>query len=326
MTCFPSFQIPHSACSTVNDAIFQTTPFKLHKLDSGPGTEIKLHRDEALKYYRSMQTIRRMETTASNLYKEKQIRGFCHLYSGQEACSVGMRAGMRDDDAVITAYRCHGWSYMMGVPVKRILAELAGRYTGMSRGKGGSMHIYNSASNFYGGCGIVGAQVPVGAGIAFAFKYRKEDRVCITLYGDGAANQGQFFEATNMAKLWNLPCIFVCENNGYGMGTSAKRSSASTEYYARGDYVPGIWVNAMDVLAVKEATLWAADYCRKGNGPIVIEMATYRYFGHSMSDPGTSYRTREEIQQVRKSRDCITGFKDKILSVNLTTEDELKKY
>ncbi|KRX88101.1 putative pyruvate dehydrogenase E1 component subunit alpha, mitochondrial [Trichinella pseudospiralis] len=169
-----------------------------------------------------------------------------------------------------------------------------------------------------------GLQIPLGTGIAFAYKYRDEKRVSFCLYGDGASNQGQLYESLNMAKLWHLPCVFICENNGYGMGTSVERSSASTEYYTRGDYVPGLWVNAMDVLAVRQATKWVGEYCRAGNGPVVLEMATYRYFGHSMSDPGTSYRTREEIQKVRKLRDPITSFREKILSANLATEEELK--
>lgn len=210
------------------------------------------------------------------------------------------------------------------------------------------MHMYEK--NFFGGNGIVGAQQPLGAGIAFAMKYRKQKNICLTLYGDGAANQGQLFEATNMAKLWALPCIFICENNGYGMGTSMERSSASTDYYTRGDYVPGIWVDGMDVITVRlvfytftkfflifrEAIRFCKEYCDAGNGPLMLELATYRYGGHSMSDPGTrftglcllnsnfSYRTREEIQEVRKTRDPITGFKDRIITAGLVTEEELK--
>lgn len=311
------------ASAPVNEVTLQTRPYKLFKLDSGPASEAVLTRDQALEYYRKMQVIRRMETTASNLYKEKKIRGFCHLYSGQEACAVGLTAAADDKDAVITAYRCHGWTYLMGATVQDVLSELTGRISGNVYGKGGSMHMY--ARNFFGGNGIVGAQVPLGAGIAFAMKYRKQQNICMTLYGDGAANQGQLFEATNMAKLWNLPCIFICENNGFGMGTSMERASASTEYYTRGDYVPGIWVDAMDLLTVREATKFCKEWCNAGNGPLMMELATYRYYGHSMSDPGTSYRTRDEIQEVRKTRDPITGFKDRIITAGLVTEEELKE-
>ncbi|CAB3405210.1 unnamed protein product [Caenorhabditis bovis] len=305
-----------------SEVSFHTKPFKLHKLDNGPNTSVTLNRDDALNYYRQMQLVRRMESAAGNLYKEKKIRGFCHLYSGQEACAVGMKAAMTDGDAVITAYRCHGWTHLLGASVAEVLAELTGRVAGNVHGKGGSMHMYTP--NFFGGNGIVGAQQPLGAGIALAMKYREQKNVCITLYGDGAANQGQLFEATNMAKLWDLPVLFVCENNGFGMGTAIERSAASTDYYTRGDYVPGIWVDGMDVLAVREATRWAKEYCDAGNGPLMLEMATYRYHGHSMSDPGTSYRTRDEIQEVRKTRDPITGFKDRIITSSLATEDELK--
>ncbi|XP_067124881.1 probable pyruvate dehydrogenase E1 component subunit alpha, mitochondrial isoform X2 [Centruroides vittatus] len=270
-----------------------------------------------------MMMIRRLEAAANNMYKEKIIRGFCHLYSGQEACAVGMEAALRKTDAVITAYRAHGWTYVRGVSVKSVLAELTGREVGCARGKGGSMHMYSP--NFFGGNGIVGAQVPLGAGIAFGLKYLDKDDICLALYGDGAANQGQVFEAYNIAKLWNLPVIFICENNGYGMGTSADRAAASTDYYTRGDYIPGIWVDGMDVLAVREATLFGAELCRSGKGPLVMEVATYRYHGHSMSDPGTSYRTREEIQEVRQTRDPITSFREKIITANLVTSEELKK-
>nr|KAG5711111.1 hypothetical protein BaRGS_004755 [Batillaria attramentaria] len=233
-----------------------------------------------------------------------------------------MEAAITKEDAIITAYRAHGWTYTRGVPVMGVLAELTGRVSGCAKGKGGSMHMYTQ--NFYGGNGIVGAQVPLGAGIAFALKYQGKKNVCITLYGDGAANQGQIFEAYNMAKLWDTPCIFVCENNGYGMGTSVERASASTEYYKRGDYIPGIWVDAMDVLAVRSATDFAKQFALK-NGPILLECATYRYHGHSMSDPGTSYRSREEVQEVRQKRDPIGLFKERITSAQLVTEEELKK-
>ncbi|CAH0663972.1 unnamed protein product [Spodoptera exigua] len=309
--------------STKSEASFEIKPFKLHKLEKGPATTATLTREDALKLYEQLAILRRIETASGNLYREKIIRGFCHLYSGQEAVAVGMRAAMRDVDTVITAYRCHGWTYLMGASVLGVLSELTGRRTGVSRGKGGSMHLY--AKNFYGGNGIVGAQVPLGAGIGFAHKYKGDGGVNFALYGDGAANQGQLFEAYNMAKLWDLPCVFVCENNGYGMGTSMERSSASTDYYSRGDYIPGIWVDGMDVLATREATKFCIDWCTSGKGPLVMEMETYRYSGHSMSDPGTSYRTRDEIQEVRQTRDPITSYKDKILSNELATPDQLKE-
>jgi len=293
----------------------------LFKLDYGPKDEITISRDEALSYYRQMQVIRRLETVAGNLYKEKKIRGFCHLYTGQEAVAVGLCAAKHHDDAVITSYRCHGWTYLMGSTVSEVLSELTGRISGNVYGKGGSMHMYER--NFYGGNGIVGAQIALGAGLALAMKYRHERNVSYTIYGDGAANQGQFFECINMAKLWDLPVIFICENNGFGMGTSSERASASTDYYTRGDFVPGIWVDGMDVITVREAIRFAREYSIS-KGPLVLEFATYRYGGHSMSDPGTSYRTREEVQEVRKHRDPITGFKDRIITAGLTEEEELK--
>ncbi|XP_055593517.1 probable pyruvate dehydrogenase E1 component subunit alpha, mitochondrial isoform X2 [Uranotaenia lowii] len=305
------------------EATFETRAYKLHNLDCGPSTSVTLTKDDALKYYSQMYAIRRMETSAGNLYKEKIIRGFCHLYSGQEACAVGMKAALREDDSVITAYRCHGWTYLMGVSYQGVLAELTGRQSGCARGKGGSMHMYSK--NFYGGNGIVGAQVPLGVGIAFASQYNGKKAVCIAAYGDGAANQGQLFEVFNMAKLWKTPCIFVCENNGYGMGTSAERASANVNYYTRGDAVPGIWVDGMDVLAVREATRFAIEHCDSGKGPILMETATYRYSGHSMSDPGTSYRSRDEIAEVRQTRDPITSLREKILQNELATTEELKE-
>ncbi|PIO62803.1 pyruvate dehydrogenase E1 component, alpha subunit [Teladorsagia circumcincta] len=328
-----SFRVPAPALSAAmvasqrrmnsgGDVTFHTKDYKLHKLDQGPSNTVTLSRDEALRFYRQMQLIRRMESAASNLYKEKKIGGFCHLYSGQEACAVGIKAAMTDGDAVITSYRCHGWTLLHGASVSEVLSELTGRMSGVVHGKGGSMHMFEK--DFYGGNGIVGAQQALGTGIAFAMKYKKQKNICLTLYGDGAANQGQLYESTNMAMLWNLPVVYVCENNGFGMGTQAERSSASTDYYMRGDYVPGLWVDGMDVLAVREAIRWAKEYCDAGKGPLVLELATYRYSGHSMSDPGTSYRTREEIQEVRKTRDPITGFKDRLITSGLAKEDDLK--
>ncbi|XP_057306767.1 pyruvate dehydrogenase E1 component subunit alpha, somatic form, mitochondrial-like isoform X2 [Hydractinia symbiolongicarpus] len=270
-----------------------------------------------------MVTIRRMEQEASKLYKEKIIRGFCHLYSGQEACCVGMNDTLTSGDSVITAYRAHGWTYMKGRSVKEVLTELTGRKTGCTQGKGGSMHMYGH--EFYGGNGIVGAQVPLGAGIALAHQYRGNKHVCVTLYGDGAANQGQVFETFNMAAIWKLPCIFVIENNGYGMGTSSSRASFVDEFYTRGDFIPGIQVDGNCVISVREASKFAVDWTRSGKGPMLLELNTYRYFGHSMSDPGTSYRTRDEIQEIRQKRDPITGFKERITRANLVSSAELKQ-
>merc|ERR1711910_122277 len=305
------------------EATFDYHPYKLHQLDEGPATTTTITRDEALRIYREMVTIRRMETAAANLYKEKAIRGFCHLCSGQEAIYSGIHAGMRDQDSVITSYRAHGFTYVMGVPVLGVLAELTGKKSGCVRGKGGSMHMY--AKNFYGGNGIVGAQVPLGAGIAFAHKYKEDGGVNFSLYGDGAANQGQVAEAFNLAKLWELPAVFICENNHYAMGTSEERHGASTEFFKRGDYIPGIWIDGMDILAVREATRFAIDYCSvQKKGPLVYEISTYRYHGHSMSDPGTSYRTRDEVQDVRQTRDPITSFRDRLIGAELAETSEIK--
>ena len=269
-----------------------------------------------------MQTIRRMENTASAMYKERAIRGFCHLYVGQEACCVGIEDVMMKGDSVITAYRCHGWTYTRGIPVHSILAELLGRSTGVQQGKGGSMHMY--AKDYYGGNGIVGAQVPLGTGVSLAQKLLRPDTVCLALYGDGAANQGQVFEAFNIAGLWKLPVIYICENNKYGMGTSADRASFNTDYYTRGDFIPGLWVDGQDILTVREAMKFARKFVLE-HGPIVMELDTYRYFGHSMSDPGTSYRTRQEIENMRRERDPIEFLKRRLIDAELATAEELKK-
>jgi len=252
-----------------------------------------------------------MEMAADRLYKEKKIRGFCHLSTGQEAVAVGIEHGITKEDHLITAYRCHGFALMRGGTVKSIIGELLGRREGIAFGKGGSMHMFSTG--FYGGNGIVGAQVPVGAGIAFANQYEGKDNVTLALYGDGASNQGQVFEAYNMAKLWKLPIIFGCESkknqrpllvksyantsqdNKYGMGTAANRSSALTDYYKRGQYIPGLKINGMDVLAVKSAVEYGKRWCSEGKGPLVYEYVTYRYGGHSMSDPGTTYRVRISV-------------------------------
>ncbi|XP_038658435.1 pyruvate dehydrogenase E1 component subunit alpha, mitochondrial-like isoform X1 [Scyliorhinus canicula] len=306
-----------------SEASFDIKKCDLHRLEEGPATSTILTREDGLKYYHTMQLIRRMELKADQLYKQKIIRGFCHLCDGQEACCVGIEVAINPTDHLITAYRSHGYSYTRGVSVKQIMAELTGRRGGCAKGRGGSMHMY--ANNFYGGNGIVGAQVPLGAGIALACKYFGKDEICVSLYGDGAANQGQIFETYNMAMLWKLPCIFICENNRYGMGTSVERAAASTDYYKRGDYIPGLRVDGMDVLCVREATKFAADHCRSGKGPILMELQTYRYHGHSMSDPGVSYRTREEIQEVRSKSDPITMLKERMLNNNLSNVEELKE-
>ncbi|PGG99274.1 pyruvate dehydrogenase (acetyl-transferring) E1 component, alpha subunit [Helicocarpus griseus UAMH5409] len=295
--------------------------FETYELDPPPYT-LETTKKELKQMYHDMVTIRRMEMAADRLYKEKKIRGFCHLSTGQEAVAAGIEHAITKEDKLITAYRCHGFALMRGGTVKSIIGELLGRREGIAYGKGGSMHMF--AKGFYGGNGIVGAQVPVGAGLAFAQQYNEQKTTTINLYGDGASNQGQVFEAFNMAKLWNLPCIFGCENNKYGMGTSASRSSALTDYYKRGQYIPGLKVNGMDILAIKAAVQYGREYTVSGQGPLVFEYVTYRYGGHSMSDPGTTYRTREEIQRMRSTNDPIAGLKQKLLDWGVTSEEELK--
>ncbi|CAG7936761.1 unnamed protein product [Penicillium nalgiovense] len=295
--------------------------FETYELDPPPYT-LETSKKELKQMYYDMVAMRRMEMAADRLYKEKKIRGFCHLSTGQEAVAVGIEHAITRMDKVITAYRCHGFAMMRGGTVKSIIGELLGRREGIAYGKGGSMHMF--AENFYGGNGIVGAQVPVGAGLAFAQQYNEQPNTSIVLYGDGASNQGQVFEAFNMAKLWNLPVLFGCENNKYGMGTSASRSSALTEYYKRGQYIPGLKVNGMDVLATKAAVQYSKNHAITGNGPLVLEYVTYRYGGHSMSDPGTTYRSREEIQRMRSTHDPIAGLKQKMLEWGVTSEEELK--
>ncbi|RVX72472.1 Pyruvate dehydrogenase E1 component subunit alpha, mitochondrial [Exophiala mesophila] len=295
--------------------------FETYNFDPPPYT-LETTKKELKQMYYDMVSVRRMEMAADRLYKEKKIRGFCHLSTGQEAVAVGIEHAITKEDAIITAYRCHGFALLRGGTVKSIIGELLGRREGIAYGKGGSMHMFSTG--FYGGNGIVGAQVPVGAGIAFAHQYTGSKTATLALYGDGASNQGQVFEAFNMAKLWNLPIIFGCENNKYGMGTSAARSSALTDYYKRGQYIPGLKINAMDVLAVKAAVQYGREYTTNDNGPLVYEYVTYRYGGHSMSDPGTTYRTREEIQRMRSTNDPIAGLKQKILEWGVCSEDDLK--
>ncbi|KAK5663993.1 hypothetical protein OQA88_206 [Cercophora sp. LCS_1] len=307
------------------DEPFQVTlsdeSFETYELDPPPYT-MEVTKKELKQMYYDMVVIRQMEMAADRLYKDKKIRGFCHLSTGQEAVAVGIEHAIEKTDDVITSYRCHGFAYMRGATVRSVLGELLGRREGIAYGKGGSMHMFTKG--FYGGNGIVGAQVPVGAGLAFAQKYTGGKKASIILYGDGASNQGQVFEAFNMAKLWSLPALFGCENNKYGMGTSAARSSALTDYYKRGQYIPGLKVNGMDVLAVKSAVKYGKEWTNNGHGPLVLEYVTYRYGGHSMSDPGTTYRTREEIQRMRSTNDPIAGLKQHILDWGVAKEEELK--
>ncbi|KAF2788215.1 hypothetical protein K505DRAFT_379040 [Melanomma pulvis-pyrius CBS 109.77] len=295
--------------------------FETYELDP-PSYTLDTTKAELKQMYYDMVAVRRMEMAADRLYKEKKIRGFCHLSTGQEAVAVGIEHALEKTDHLITAYRCHGFALMRGGTVKSIIGELLGRREGIAYGKGGSMHMFSTG--FYGGNGIVGAQVPVGAGIAFANHYEDKKNVTLALYGDGASNQGQVFEAFNMAKLWNLPIIFGCENNKYGMGTAANRAAALTDYYKRGQYIPGLKINGMDVLAVKAAVKYGKEWCAAGKGPLVYEYVTYRYGGHSMSDPGTTYRTREEIQRMRSTNDPIAGLKQKLLDWGVVSEEELK--
>lgn len=255
--------------------------------------------------------------------------GFCHLYDGQEAIAIGMHAGLAKDDNIITSYRCHGIQYIRGDSVKRIVAELFGFEQGSEKGKGGSMHFYSKKNKMWGGAGIVGAQIPVGVGTAFAEKYKAKGKwpcpVSVNMYGDGAANQGQIWEVANMSKLWNIPAIFLCENNQYGMGTATSRSSANTEYYTYGGkIIPGVLADGMDALAVREAIKLCKDYAGGGNGPIFLELKTYRYHGHSMSDPGITYRDRDEVANMRQSRDCIEQIKGRLIESGWATEQELK--
>ncbi|KAJ3752971.1 mitochondrial pyruvate dehydrogenase E1 component beta subunit [Lentinula raphanica] len=297
--------------------------FQTHNCDK-PDLDVKVTKTELLDMYRQMQTMRRMEMAADALYKAKMIRGFCHLAIGQEAVSVGLEHGITKNDKVITSYRCHPLAVLRGGTIQGVIGELLGRQIGMSHGKGGSMHIFTPS--FFGGNGIVGAQVPLGAGIAFAQKYTEESTCTFTLYGDGAANQGQVFEAFNMAKLWDLPCVFVCENNKYGMGTSAERSSSNTQYFTRGDKIPGLQVNGMDIIAVKQGVEYARKWTVEDKkGPLLLEFVTYRYGGHSMSDPGTTYRTREEVQRMRSTQDPIRGLQRYIEEWGLASEQELKQ-
>ncbi len=293
---------------------------------TGAESEAPTHNAEgARKLYADMLLIRRFEEKAGQLYGMGLIGGFCHLYIGQEAVVVGMQASVSPNDQVITAYRDHGHMLACGMDPKGVMAELTGRHVGYSKGKGGSMHMFSREKKFFGGHGIVGAQVPIGTGLAFADKYRGDGSVSLTYFGDGAANQGQVYEAFNMAELWKLPVVYIIENNQYAMGTSVERSSAQSHFYKRGVSfnIPGEEVDGMDVEAVAAAGAKAVAWCRAGNGPIILEMKTYRYRGHSMSDPA-KYRSRDEVQAVREKRDPIDHYAQKLIQRGVMSEDDLK--
>ena len=291
------------------------------KNDTGVSASSK---EQLLKYYRDMLLIRRFEERAGQLYGMGLIGGFCHLYIGQEAIAVGMQSIAEKGDQIITGYRDHGHMLAAGMDPNEVMAELTGRIGGSSKGKGGSMHMFSTQAGFYGGHGIVGAQVSLGTGLALADKYRDNGKVSFTYFGDGAANQGQVYESFNMAELWGLPVVYVIENNQYAMGTSIERSSSETRLHKRGVSfnIPGEEVDGMDVEAVAAAGAKAAEHARSGKGPYILEMKTYRYRGHSMSDPA-KYRTKEEVDEVKKTRDPIEHLRE-TLALAKVTDDELK--
>lgn len=294
-----------------------------------PSQTTTTNKDELIGFLRLMYTMRRMEITNDTEYKARTIRGFCHLYDGQEAIAAGLDAALTLEDSIITSYRCHAIALTRGITVEEVFAELFGFASGATKGKGGSMHFYRKSHNFYGGQGIVGAQVPVGAGLAFANKYHTPEGekmpVALAMYGDGAANQGQIWEAANMAALYKLPLVLVIENNHYGMGTTKERSSSNNDYYTMGNKIPGMRMNGMNVLAVREGMKYVKEYCASGNGPMYVEMDTYRYHGHSMSDPGTTYRTRDEVGSVRLERDPIEYVKKLLVDNDCLSAEEVKK-
>jgi len=294
---------------------------------SGGASKPSVSQEQLQAWYKDMLLIRRFEEKAGQLYGMGLIAGFCHLYIGQEAVVVGVQGALEEGDQVITGYRDHGHMLATGMDPNGVMAELTGREGGYSRGKGGSMHMFSREKQFFGGHGIVGAQVPIGAGLAFANKYNENGKVCATYFGDGAANQGQVYEAFNMAKLWDLPVIFIIENNQYAMGTSVKRSSSETHLYKRGAGfgIPGEEVDGMDVTAVYEAAKMAAKHAREGKGPFILEMKTYRYRGHSMSDPA-KYRTRDEVNEYRDHKDPIDLAGKKLVEAGWASDEDLKAH
>src|ERR1700730_10043915 len=302
-------------------------PAAVRRASVEPAAEMPdFNQEQELHAYRQMLLIRRFEEKAGQLYGMGLIGGFCHLYIGQEAVVVGMQLALKSGDQVITGYRDHGHMLACGMDPKGVMAELTGRRSGYSKGKGGSMHMFSIEKHFYGGHGIVGSQVSLGTGIAFANRYRQNGKVCLTYFGDGAANQGQVYESFNMAELWKLPVVYIIENNRYAMGTAVTRASAQTDFSKRGlsFNIPGEQVDGMDVRAVKAAGDKAAKWCRDGNGPIILEMMTYRYRGHSMSDPA-KYRTREEVDKVRTEHDPIEQVRMRLLLTKRASEEALKQ-
>jgi pyruvate dehydrogenase E1 component alpha subunit len=290
-----------------------------------PNGDSGVSADQLREFYRTMLLIRRFEERAGQLYGMGLIGGFCHLYIGQEAVVVGMQSTIREGDTVVTSYRDHGHMLAAGMDPKGVMAELTGRSGGYSKGKGGSMHMFSREKNFFGGHGIVGAQVPIGTGLAFAHKFRENGQVSLTYFGDGSANQGQVYEAMNMAALWKLPAVYIIENNRYGMGTSVERASATTELYRHGEAfgIPGERVDGMDVVAVRAEGLKAIEHARSGAGPYILEMQTYRYRGHSMSDPA-KYRTKEEVDKYRNERDPIDHVRKLLIDEKVADEAAVK--
>jgi pyruvate dehydrogenase E1 component subunit alpha len=315
-----------AAAKTRGSAKSSTTKTRSSSRKSASGNVAKFSKDQDLTAYREMLQIRRFEEKAGQMYGMGLIGGFCHLYIGQEAVVVGMQMVAKEGDQVITGYRDHGHMLACGMDPKGVMAELTGRRGGYSKGKGGSMHMFSVDKGFFGGHGIVAGQVSLGTGLAFANKYRGNDNVSFTYFGDGAANQGQVYESFNMAKLWHLPVVYVIENNKYGMGTSISRASATTDLHLRGASfdIPGAQVDGMDVRAVHAAAIKASTWCREGKGPFILEMLTYRYRGHSMSDPA-KYRTRDEVQKMRQEHDPIEQVKARLTGEHGMGEDDLKE-
>lgn len=317
-------------CATKTIPLKPQVPFKLHtagRTDLAPLPTTATYDPEQMKEGLALMfRIRRMESLCDQSYKLKKIRGFCHLYIGQEAIPTGMGNILNFKDPIVTGYRDHGWYISRGGSPVDVFAEMFGKQTGCSKGKGGSMHMYLTKNGFYGGNGIVGAQVALGAGLGWRYALENREKpsnVAVAFYGDGAANQGQVYESMNFAALQRAPVIFAVENNQFGMGTSKSRASYQPEFYRRGDYLPGIKIDGMDVLAVQEGTRWAKEYCLSGKGPCVIEFDSYRYMGHSMSDPDSMYRTKNDIQAVKNERDCIRKMKEFMVAEKIMTEDEM---